>query len=355
MKTLNFTASAILVIIVFYILIVGEALLLPLVVAITLWYLINLLASGFAKIPLGSARIPGPLCRFASILTFLALGWGVVTFIGSSIAEVTEVIPTYQTNIEARIRNLPFSQYLIDQETGNFSGSLLNFSWLNLPVIFTSLVGTFTGVVTSSGTIFIYIIFLMLEQGNIDKKISSLVSNKEREKKVRAILDKISNDIRRYISIKLFTSSLTGILSYTLLMIIGVDFAVVWGLLIFMLNFIPTVGSIIATVFPAIIALAQFEGYTQFVLVMVVIGAIQITIGNIIEPRMMGSSFNLSPLVILLNLGLWWYIWGVIGMFLCVPFLIIITIVLAHFPQTRPIAVVLSSDGNVGFTKEASD
>ncbi|MBL4820825.1 MAG: AI-2E family transporter [Gammaproteobacteria bacterium] len=352
MKTLNFTASAILVIAVFYILIVGEALLLPLVVAITLWYLINLLASGFARISLGSLTIPSPLCLLASVLTFVALGWGVVNFIGSSIIEISEVTPAYQANIEARIRSMPFSEYLIDQETGNFSGFLLDSSWLDLPAIFTSLASTFTSMVTSGGTIFIYIIFLMLEQGNIDKKISSLVQSEEKEKKVRSILKKIGDDIRKYISIKMFTSSLTGILSYTFLVIVGVDFAAVWGLLIFMLNFIPTVGSIIATIFPAVIALAQFEGYTEFVLVLVGIGAFQMAIGNFLEPKMMGTSFNLSPLLILLNLGLWWFIWGVIGMFLCVPFLIIIFIVLAHFPQTRPIAVMLSSDGNVGFIED---
>lgn len=150
MKTLNFTASAILVIAVFYILIVGEALLLPLVVAITLWYLINLLASGFARIPMGSLHIPIPLCLVASILTFLSLGWAVVNFIGSSIADVAAVIPTYQANIEARILTLPFSELLIDQETGNLSGALLDTSWLDLPAIFTSLAATFTSVVTSS-------------------------------------------------------------------------------------------------------------------------------------------------------------------------------------------------------------
>jgi AI-2 transport protein TqsA len=128
---------------------------------------------------------------------------------------------------------------------------------------------------------------------------------------------------------------------------VEVDFAGVWGLLIFLLNFIPTVGSIIATIFPAMIALAQSDGYTLFILVLVGIGALQIGIGNILEPRLMGNSFNLSPIVILLNLGLWQYIWGIPGMFLCVPFLIILTIILSHFPGTRPIAIILSSDGRL--------
>jgi predicted PurR-regulated permease PerM len=145
----------------------------------------------------------------------------------------------------------------------------------------------------------------------------------------------------------MFTSSLTGILSYIFLRIVEVDFAGVWALLIFLLNFIPTVGSIIATIFPALIALAQSDGYALFLLVLVGIGVLQVCIGNILEPRLMGSSFNLSPIVILLNLALWGYIWNIPGMFLCVPFLIIITIVLSHFPQTRVIAVILSSDGRL--------
>ena len=140
---------------------------------------------------------------------------------------------------------------------------------------------------------------------------------------------------------------MTGILSYGFLLVVGVDFAGVWGLLIFLLNFIPTVGSIIATIFPALIALAQSDGYTLFFLVLIGIGAFQICIGNILEPRMMGSSFNLSPIVILLNLALWGNIWGIPGMFLCVPFLIIVTIVLSHFPQTRPVAIMLSADGRL--------
>jgi len=352
MKTLNFTATAVLVIAIFYILIVGEALLLPLVVSIALWYLISLLAGGFQRIPLGTFAIPRPICLLASIMTFVALGWAVVNFIGSSISDVRRVIPTYQANIEARIRNLPFSEYLIDEETGRLSGFILDPGWLDLPSIFTSLASTFTSIVTNGGIIFIYIIFLLLEQGNIDKKISRLVNNPEREQKVRGIIATIQQDIRKYISIKVFTSSLTGILSYVFLRIVDVDFAAVWGLLIFLLNFIPTIGSIIATIFPAVIALAQFEGYSQFLLVLVGIGSFQMAIGNFLEPRMMGTSFNLSPLLILLNLGLWGYIWGVVGMFLCVPFLIIVFIVLAHFPQTRPIAVMLSADGNVAFADE---
>jgi len=164
---------------------------------------------------------------------------------------------------------------------------------------------------------------------------------------VSKIIERIRDDIQKYISIKVFTSSMTGILSFTFLTIMDVDFAGVWGIIIFLLNFIPTVGSIVATIFPALIALAQSDGYSLFVIVLGGIGVIQVCIGNILEPRLMGSSFNLSPIVILMNLALWGYIWDIPGMFLCVPFLIIVTIVLSHFPQTRPVAIILSSDGRL--------
>lgn len=351
-KIVNFTAAAVLVALVFYILVIGQALLLPLVVAIALWFLINVLAAGFRRLPLGPFKMPRWVSLLASVVTFILLGWAVVNFIGGSIADVGDVIPAYQDNLEARLHGLPFSHYLFDSESGRFSGFLFEAGWLDLPGIFTSLAGSFTSVVTSSGLILIYIVFLFLEQGAMNQKISYLVGNPERERKVRKIITKINSDINKYISIKVFTSTLTGVLSYILLLAVGVDFAGVWGLLIFLLNFIPTIGSIIATIFPAVLSLAQFEGYGHFLLVLGGVGVLQNLIGNFLEPRMMGTSFNLSPLLILLNLGLWGYIWGVIGMFLCVPFLIIIFIILAHFPHTRPIAVMLSSNGVIGIAED---
>lgn len=346
MKTLNFTATALFVFMVFYLLIVGERLLLPLVIAIALWYLIITLSSQFERIQLGEFTFPRPLCLIASMLTFLGLIWALVNFLSGSVGEVSEVFPLYQQNLINRLQNTPLLDYVPNSsDSGGFVG--LIGSWLDLPSLAAAAVGSLTGVLTNGGIILIYIGFLLLEQGNFDKKISSLVSDKEKEQDVRRIISRIRDDIQKYISIKMFTSSTTGLLSYGILLLLDVDFAGVWGLLIFLLNFIPTVGSIIATIFPSLIALAQSDGYTLFVIVLLGIGAVQVCIGNILEPRLMGSSFNLSPLIILLNLALWGTIWGIPGMFLCVPFLIILTIILSHFPQTRAIAIMLSADGRL--------
>jgi len=325
MKVQNYMAAAILVVLVFYLLFIGKELLLPLVIAVALWYLINTLAQAFHRIEIRSFRIPMPACLAASLLTFIALIWALVNFLTSIIDDVLDVAPIYQENLTARLEGLSLGDFF-DFEGQSFTQLLSD--WIDIPTYAASIASSLTGILASGGLILIYIGFLFLEQGHFSKKISALVADPEKEGDVKRIINRIRDDIQKYISIKMFTSSLTGILSYTFLRIVEVDFAGVWGLLIFLLNFIPTVGSIIATIFPALIALAQSDGYTLFILVLVGIGALQVCIGNILEPRLMGSSFNLSPIVILLNLALWGYIWSIPGMFLCVPFLIIIIIIL---------------------------
>ena len=346
MKTLDFTAAAILVVLAFYLLNAGQPLLLPLVIAITLWYLINTLGHAFNRIKVAGRRLPMPLCLVAAFLSFSLLIWALVGYFGGQAPAVREVLPLYQANLLARLDSLPLQNLpLFGEPLGEIDLRRLFTEWVNLPALATDIITAFGGIVGSSVLILIYMLFLFMEQGNFGRKLSALAADRGRD--LHGIMAQVRDDIRKYISIKMFTSTLTGLLSYLFLLMVGVDFAGVWGLLIFLLNFIPTVGSIVATVFPAMIALAQSEGYGLLLWVLAGIGGLQIIIGNILEPRLMGSSFNLSPIIILLNLALWGYIWGIPGMFLCVPFLIILTIVLSHFPRTRPIAVILSRDGRL--------
>ena len=344
MKVLNYLAAFIFVVLAFYLLYVGKDLLLPLIIAIALWYLIFTLGTAFSRVSIGHFQFPKQVCLFASFLTFIGLAWLVISFLSSTVDDVLEIAPVYQQNLNARLESLAFID--IGEFEGQSFGQLLS-SWIDIPAYARSIASSLTSILASGGLILIYLGFLFLEQGHFSKKIAALVPDKERERDINKLLHRIKDDIQKYVIIKVFTSSLTGILSYMFLRFMEVDFAGVWGLIIFLLNFIPTVGSIVATIFPALIAFAQSDGYSLFLIVLSGVGLIQICIGNILEPRLTGSSFNLSPIVILLNLALWGYIWDITGMFLCVPFLIIITIILSHFPQTRPIAVMLSSDGKL--------
>ncbi len=348
MKLIKFALAMVVVALIFTLLIVGQDLLLPLVIAIAFWYLINLLASGFARIRLGPLTLPRPLCFLASIMTFMVTISVMFQFISGSLNDLSRVTTTYEANLRFLWDRLPFAEFLpID----GFLDTLV--ARLDLSAIVTTVAVSFTSLARDSLLIVIYVGFLLLEQGNFNRKLSALMGDPQKEKRMLQILTQIKADIQKYISIKFLASATTGILSYLVLNALGINFPEIWGLLIFLLNFIPTIGSIVATIFPSLMALAQSnENFGLFFATLLCITSLQILIGNIIEPRITGRSLNLSPVVILFNLALWGAIWGVPGMFLCVPLLIITTIVLAHFPKTRPIAILLSSDGRLNITED---
>ena len=161
------------------------------------------------------------------------------------------------------------------------------------------------------------------------------------------MLHQIDRDIRRYVRIKTTLATLTSALAYAVMAWVGVDFAGFWAVMVFFFYYIPTIGSILAIVAPALLTLVQFDHLTPFLIVLLVIGTIQIVMANVIEPAIMGRSLNLSPLVVIVSLMVWGTIWGVVGMFLCMPIMVVLMIVFAHFETTRPVAVLLSADGRI--------
>jgi AI-2 transport protein TqsA len=161
------------------------------------------------------------------------------------------------------------------------------------------------------------------------------------------MLSAISGGIRRYIWIKTLISLLTGALSYAVLRGLGVDFAETWALLIFFLNYIPNIGSVVGVIFPTLLALVQFDTLVPFFSIAIGLTAIQLIIGNVVDPMLTGRSLNMSSFAIVLLLAFWGTIWGVVGMFLCVPIMMLMMIVCANVPSWRWVAVLLSKDGRI--------
>ena len=155
-------------------------------------------------------------------------------------------------------------------------------------------------------------------------------------------MEHIKKDVKAYFLIKSWTSIITATLSYILLVILWVDFALFWALIIFILNFIPTIGSIIAVLFPLFFAFIQFGFTISFFSTFAWLVFIQVLMWNIIEPRFMWNKLNLSPLVIIISLWFWGSIWGIIWMLLSVPIMVIINIILSNIKITKPIAVLMS-------------
>ncbi len=181
----------------------------------------------------------------------------------------------------------------------------------------------------------------------IGKKLKLAFKSERSYKKFCSGIVDIDKDIKTYIKIKTVSSLTTALLSFSVLYFVGVPLATFWGLLIFILNFIPTVGSMIAVFFPLVITLIQFDSLFPFFVVASLLITIQVIIGSILEPKFLGKSLNLSPLVIILSLTIWGSIWGVVGMFLCVPIMAIANIILSKFEKTRPIAIMLSATGMI--------
>lgn len=154
----------------------------------------------------------------------------------------------------------------------------------------------------------------------------------------------VDEKIRKYIGTKAVISMATGLLVWVTLSLFGLELAGVFGIFAFLLKVIPAIGSIIATLLPIPIAVAQFENPWLITAVVVVPGAIQMSIGNVIEPKLMGEGLQLHPVVILLALSFWGLLWGVVGMFLAVPMTAIIRIVLMQFETLRPVGRLLAGE-----------
>jgi AI-2 transport protein TqsA len=158
----------------------------------------------------------------------------------------------------------------------------------------------------------------------------------------RGIYFDIEHQVRHYMSIKLTVSAMTGFLVWLVLALFKLELANVFGILTFLFNFIPSIGSIIATLLPIPIAVAQFQNPWSILLVVGIPGAIQMIIGNGIEPKLMGKGLNLHPVTILLTLSFWGLLWGIPGMFLAVPITAVIRIILMQFTTLKPIGNLLA-------------
>lgn len=202
-------------------------------------------------------------------------------------------------------------------------------------------IGPFFSFISNLFLILVFLVFILAGRGKTKTKIQKSFSGR-RALKINEVIKKIDAQIQRYLAIKTVVSLITGMLATLVLVIFGVDFAIVFGFFTFLLNYIPTIGSIIATALPVIIAVFQFETIWPAFWILIILGTIQMTIGNFIEPRLMGHGLGLSPLVVLFSLFFWGWLWGIPGMILAVPIAAIIKIVCSNIPSLEFVGELMS-------------
>ena len=203
-----------------------------------------------------------------------------------------------------------------------------------------TLIGSGLGFTRGLVLVMVYMIFIFAEQAVFKSKILAIAGRRRED--AAEVLDTIAIGIQRYLSVKTLVSLLTGAIAYLVLVLLGVQYALLFGLLTFLLNYIPTFGSILAGILPSIYALATQDWGAVAVIVITYL-AINFALGNFLEPKVLGRELNLSPLVIVISVVFWGSLWGVVGAFLAVPLTASAQIVLASQERTRSIAVMLAS------------
>jgi len=324
------------------VLVIGKGILIPFLFALIFWFFTREVRKVIYKIPFAEKFIPKWLSNII-VFSIIILAFGFVSeIITNSVTTVTESYSKYEPNIERIITDL--GNYLnvdimtsIKSVVGDFNyGSVLG-----------DVANGVSGLLGDTFMIIIYALFLFLEERSFVKKLFMILSKGSNYESIQMMLEKIEDSISDYIRLKTYVSLLTGILSYFVLFFVGVDSAPFWAFLIFLLNYIPTIGSLIGTLFPAIFSLLQFGEFAPFLIIAIAVGAIQVVVGNVIEPRLFGKSLNLSPLVTILALSVWGKIWGITGMVLSVPITVIMIIVFSQFEKTRSVAIMLSENGDI--------
>jgi AI-2 transport protein TqsA len=197
-----------------------------------------------------------------------------------------------------------------------------------LPGVITQTAGTVTSILAHGFLVMFFVMFL-------------LVGRRPRHRQTSIYTD-IEDAIRRYINTMTVLSAITGLLVGVMLWAMGLRMAWLFAFLVFLLNFIPNIGSIVATVLPVPVAIAQYHNVWMVLAVVGLSGAIQSVIGNIMAPRMMGRGLELHPVTVLLSLAFWGLLWGIVGMVLAVPIVASLRIVLSRFSTTHPIANLLA-------------
>lgn len=276
---------------------------------------------------------------FILIITFFVIYLLGALFYSSGKSFASE-FPKYGQKLNSILTSL--------QERLKLTGSARNpFDWVNelninkIGSFLLASIGPFFSFLSNLFLIFVFLIFILAGRGKTKKKIRASFSTK-RSSKIINVIQNIDSQIQRYLAIKTVVSFFTGVMVTAVLMMFGVDFAIVFGFLTFLLNYIPNIGSIIATALPLTIAAFQFETLWPAFWILIILGIIQMTMGNFVEPRLMGEGLGLSPLVVLFSLFFWGWLWGIPGMILAVPIAAIIKIICSNITSLEFVASLMS-------------
>ena len=269
----------------------------------------------------------------------IILQLALTSLIGSSLADFTRALPQYQSRLQVIVKD---GIQWVEQFGFNVTDDIImeQFDPGKLMGIIGAMLNNLLSMLTNTFIILLTFMFIMLEAAGIPSKLKAMAGG------APDALDKyskITTGVNRYLFLKTLTSMATGLLAWFSLQMIGVDFPILWGFIAFILNFVPTIGSIIAAVPAVLLALVQL-GVAPAITTAVVYVCINVGIGSILEPRLMGAGVGLSTLIIFISMAFWGWVLGPVGMLLSVPLTMTLKIAMQANEKTEGFALMLGSN-----------
>ena len=324
---------------------VGKPVLLPVLIAMIALYILSNVTDRLGAMPL-IGRLPATLRRFMVLAAFTVVLVLLVLYVAETFTQVATVLPRYDSNLDALATQLGLLMHLEDEPT---------WATVRAATIDQFQIQSYIGPILASvrgfgGTLFLvvlYAAFFMAERARMAEKLALAIGDPGRESRTLALLARINARVGNYLSVKTVVNVVLGAISFGILLLFGIDFALFWAILIGLLNYIPYIGSMIGGLFPILLSLAQFGSFPLAAAVASALTVAQLFVAGYLEPRMMSRAFNLSPFVVLFALAFWSALWGLPGAVLAVPLTASLIIVMAEIDATRPVAIMLSATGKV--------
>ncbi len=292
-------------------------------------------------------KVPSFLRIFVTIAIVMVVIFIFGKLVTVNINAFQEQLPAYETKFWEYAGQI-LAYFDISQEQGkemldSFFSNFKQKRLASLGGLVQALSGSFFSFLGNLMWVVLFMVFILAEREAFTRRLVRILGD-DGAVPVLETMTRVNQSVQQYLGLKTMISLLTGALVTVVLWLFGVDFALLWGTLVFIMNFIPTIGSIVATIPPIAVTLFQSGSISKTLLVAVLLIVIQVIVGNILEPKVMGRGLNLSPLVVLLSLIFWGWIWGIPGMLLSVPLTAAIRIAMEQIDSTRTVAALISSE-----------
>jgi predicted PurR-regulated permease PerM len=285
--------------------------------------------------------LPAVVLNVLALAVFGAVLYALSVVVSATVRDMIARAPDYQANINAMLAQveaalgLPANS-ILDEAVAATMGVI------DVRAFLLAVLGGATSVGASAFMVVLYAAFLIAEEGRLSARLFAAFPDPAQARRLEATINDINRRIGEYLGIKTLVNVILAVVCWAIMAVLGTDFALFWAIAIGLANYIPYVGSWLGVLFPVALAAAQTGSLWQTLVLAALLTAAQIAVGSYVEPRMIGRQLNLSPFVVIVALAVWSSLWGIAGAVLAVPMTSMLVIILAQYPATRPVTVLLA-------------